>query len=78
MHEGQLDSKSVTMKNIHDVLKDAEGRDNAVHSLFVCFFRKCDILKGLDHPKVISEYLTHNSLRHIYILLSMLASYKYL
>ena len=53
MHEGQLDGQSVTVKKLHQLLKDAEGRDSAVHS----FLEECQRLKGLDHPHVISEYL---------------------
>ena len=48
VHEGQLDSKSDTMKNIHDVLKDAEGRDNALHSFF---FSKMRYTQGLGSPQ---------------------------
>ena len=53
VHEGQLDGESVAVKKIHQLLKDAEGGENAVRS----FFQECERLKGLDHPHVISEYI---------------------
>ena len=53
VHEGQLDGESVAVKNIHQLLKDAEDGDNVVRS----FFHECERLKGLDHPHVISEYI---------------------
>ena len=32
VHEGQLDGESVAVKKIHQLLKDAEGEENAVRS----------------------------------------------
>ena len=57
------------MKRVHKLLKDSKNGGNAVHK----FFDECEKLKDLDHPHVISEFVSiaHDSLGHGYILLSV-------
>ena len=51
VHEGELDGKSVAVKKLHQLLKDAEGGDSVVRT----FFEECKRLEKIDHPNVISE-----------------------
>ena len=59
----------VAVKKVHQLLKDSKDGGNTVRR----FFDECERLKDLDHPHVISEYVSiaHDSLGHGYILLSV-------
>ena len=54
VHEGELDVELVAVKKVHQLLKDSEDGGNTVRR----FFDECVRLKDLDHPHVISEYVS--------------------
>lgn len=66
VHEGELNGELVAVKKVHQLLKDSKDGGNAVHR----FFDECERLHDLDHPHVISEYVSiaHDSLGHAYMI----------
>ena len=52
VHKGELDGELVAVKNVHQLLKDAEGGENTVRS----FFDECERLRTINHKHVISEW----------------------
>ena len=50
VHGGDLDSESVAVKKIHELLKDVQGS-----AVFRTFCGECDRLKTVHHHHVISD-----------------------
>lgn len=51
VHEGVLDGQPVAVQEVHKLLQEAKGGEDALRS----FCEECERLQELDHPHVISE-----------------------